>query len=75
MKTAYNITRISRRYAPGRCTITTERRIASAVPFDYVSRIFDNPESYDGEREEALSDLHEMGFCSYAGYTIDEYRV
>ena len=68
----YQIIRITRTHH-GSMTITNEKTIKCAATQADVDQILALPESYDGEREEAVEELSSSVITCYHHYMISEY--
>ena len=68
--TRYRITKISTTYK-GRLTITRETVINFTANCMDVFAIMAQPESYEGERQEAVDELKEMGVTCYRHMMIE----
>ena len=68
----YSIIKITCSYR-GRLTVTREHTITDTAHQADVDKLLALPESYDGERAEALDELASMGITSYRGYRIIEH--
>lgn len=56
----------------GACKITKETLVNSNGSWADVERILAMPESYDGERKEAMDDLTDLGITEYHHYSISQ---
>lgn len=68
----YSIVKVTRSHR-GRLTVTREHTITDTAHQADVDKLLALPESYEGERAEALDDLASMGITSYHGYRIIEH--
>ena len=50
-----------------------EHTVTDTASREQVERILNGPESYEGERAEALEDLATTGITNYLGYMIIEH--
>lgn len=69
--TRYIITKISITYK-GRLTITRETVVNPAANCMDVFTILAQPESYEGERQEAIDELKETGITCYHNMMIQD---
>ena len=68
--TRYIITQITRTFK-GRLTITKETVVNQNASCMDVLQILAEPETYDGERSEALQELKESGITAYHSMMIE----
>lgn len=68
----YSIVKITRSYR-GRLTVTREHTITDTASQADVDKLLAMPETYEGERAEALDDLASTGITDYHGYRIIEH--
>jgi len=68
----YSIIKVTNYYRKS-CKVYKEHTVTDTASREEVDRILSGPESYDGERAEALEDLATTGITSYLGYMIIEH--
>lgn len=68
----YQIIKVTRTHH-GTLTITKERTVNHTASQADVDKILSLPESYEGERDEALDDLASGGITNYHGFMIIEH--
>lgn len=67
----YVITKINRYYKGG-ARVTAEKFLKTTESLDEIIALARKQERYDGEADEAIEELKDMGITAFKGYMIEE---